>query len=272
MVYDESGTLIEVYSLSYLDEILNEGFDDFTRKVVKTAVELGRKILDTINMVIEYASRIPYHKIIKEIKDNKTFFMYDSDNPGLAAVIDSLFNGNCEDMDYTKYMYAKGYGKWLDNFNAAADAIEKNNSITKEEILNILYGKPERDPLWFCNSFTKNISLAEKFEDLVKVASELSTYTNPLRKSYSKIKVINASLEKGNKISVDVMAEMHYYCINAIAAYRNLSKMILKINKIHRPKSAVDSGNTEEYAARSEKIKKKYTQKYVKERIIDAKI
>lgn len=72
-----------------------------------------------------------------------------------------------------------------------------------------------------------------KPETLINITTNLSSFTKPMRKAYSDIKILNSSLDKDDKIRSDVIAELHSYCVNAISVYNHLSKICISSAKKH---------------------------------------
>ena len=211
MVFNENGIIIN--NGYQLDVIINEGFTDIANKGLKTVHGWIRKIIDAVQNTIEYASRIKYDNIIKNIHN----------------MSDEEFSSwiNSKTLIYP-YIESEGYGKWIENFNKALDELKRNNNTSTEEINKILYeGKDKNE--WFKNGL-KNYNASGKKPDtskLKKIVTNLQDFTKPLRKSYSELKILNTNINKGMKISSDVMKEMHSYCINAISAYRIMSKILI---------------------------------------------
>ena len=72
-----------------------------------------------------------------------------------------------------------------------------------------------------------------KPETIINIATDLSSFTKPMRKAYSDIKILNSSLDKDDKIRSDVIQELHSYCVNAISVYNHLSKICISSAKKH---------------------------------------
>ena len=70
-----------------------------------------------------------------------------------------------------------------------------------------------------------------KPKQLISIATNLSSFTKPMRKAYSDIKVLNSSLDKDDKIRSDVIQELHSYWANAISVYNHLSKICISSAK-----------------------------------------
>lgn len=211
MIYNENGIIIN--NGYQLDILINEGFSDIANKGLKTVHGWIRKLIDAVQNAIEYASRIKYNKIIDNIKrmDDGEFGVY----------IKSM-------MFIYPYIESEGYGKWIENFNNALNELKRDNTLSTEDINKILYEDKNKNE-WFKNGL-KNYNASGKKPDFNKMKTiviNLQDFTKPLRKSYSELKILNTNINKGMKINSDVMKEMHSYCINAISAYRNMSKILI---------------------------------------------
>ena len=235
MIYNENGIIIN--NGYQLDVIINEGFSDIANKGLKTVHGWIRKLIDAVQNTIEYASRIKYSKIIDNIKR-----MDDNDfDKHLRTIWLSV----------SKYTESEGYGKWIENFNNVLNELKRNNTLSTEEINKILYeGKNKNE--WFTNnSKNHNNSGKPDISKLKKIITNLQDFTKPLRKSYSELKVLNTNINKGMKINSEVMDIMHSYCINAISAYRIMSKVLIDLFKNNKNEEKLDNKSTKYHISKS---------------------
>lgn len=196
MIYNENGVIIneDYYILEYLnretelDILLSEGF------IGKTITEIIRKMLDGISSFIDWIQRIPYSKQINIIKKNK----------------DKIIKNINKKIEVSSGIY-----KGIDNFTKVCKNTDSNTTI--EELKKTLYGE-----------FTDKDQVEISADKVVNIAISVKDYISPLRKAYSEVKILNASLSKGEKIKTEVINELHSYLINAIKSIKNTSTTCIK--------------------------------------------
>ena len=246
MIYNENGIIInEGYQL---DILINEGFSDIANAGLKGIHTLIRKLIDAVQNTIEYASRIPYSKIIKNINSmsdeefNKRLTRYSEENKN--------------------YFTWRDYDKWMSNFNEALSQLKNDNTLSLEDINKILYNGKTKEELFGVGVAVKVVNskndIPPNNASVKKIVTSLQDFTKPLRKSYSELKVLNTNINKGMRISSEVMKEIHSYCITAISEYREMSKAIIRLfkNPLPETKNDVDKDNTEPKITRTKVLNK----------------
>ena len=222
MIFNENGIIINADYI--LDNIINESMSDIVNKVSQSAIKLLRKIADTVMNFIDLLKGKKYGDMIKSIKTNQDEFLKNINlDSGYITVDTELF----------KYLSSDGYGDWIYNFKSACDELKSNNDLSVEELRYILYSKDDTlydKDNWFKvkTNNLKNTKLSDKKSEFAEYLKNYDNNLNYLRTAYSEIKVINGVIIK-KPIKTEVINELHYYCIHAISAYKNLTDIIFNL-------------------------------------------
>lgn len=234
MIFNENGEILNnnfiLMNESYkLDLVINEGFSDMMNKVKSTAVKLVRKMIDAVQTAIEYFSRLKFRNKIKDFKKGGN---YTTGGKMPEAEVQKLF----------QYYDADGFGKWEQNFYKACNYITDNiNEISGKDptsiinkILNILYEDKNgnfKQETFFKSSKTNisyDVNTHENFLKALSAVTFLDDISKDMRKTYSKLIVLNTELSKGMKIDSTIIKLIHSYLIDGLQSYRDVSNIVLK--------------------------------------------